>query len=178
MIWLFEDRKQETGNRKQKEDTSVLIPDPRFPFSGFGFTLLELLIVLAIAAASFAMVGPRVSSGLSTMKLNTAANDMASALRFTRSRAISDTREAEFFLDVERHRYRVTGKHKEYRVPESIHLKLLTAESEMIGDGQGVIRFFPDGSSTGGRVTLEVGQQKRLVDVNWLTGQIVIRTEQ
>jgi len=178
MIWLSEDRNRESGIRNQTGGSSVPILDSRSPIPVSGFTLLELLIVLAIAAASFAMVGPQVSSGLSTMKLNTAANDMASALRFTRSRAISDIREAEFFLDVERHRYRVTGKHKEYRVPESIHLNLLTAESEMIGDGQGVIRFFPDGSSTGGRVTLEVGQQKRLVDVNWLTGHIVIRTEQ
>ena len=178
MIWLSEDRKQETGNRTQRGDLSVPISGPRSPIPVSGFTLLELLIVLAVAAASFAMVGPQVSSGLSTMKLNTAANDMASALRFARSRAISNIRESEFFLDVERHRYRVTGRQKEYRVPESIHLKLLTAESEIIGEGQGIIRFFPDGSSTGGRVTLETGQRKRLVDVNWLTGHIVIRTEQ
>ena len=171
MIWPSDDRKQKGGS-------FVLIPVSRSLFSGFGFTLLELLIVLAIAAASFAMIGPQVSSGLTTMKLNTAANDMASALRFTRSRAISNIREAEFFLDVERHRYRVTGKQKEYRVPESIHLKLLTAESEILDEGQGIIRFFPDGSSTGGRITLEAGQRKRLVDVNWLTGQVVIRTEQ
>ena len=103
---------------------------------------------------------------------------MASALRFTRSQAISNIREAEFFLDVERHRYRVTGRAKAYQVPQQIHLKLLTAESEITGEKQGIIRFFPDGSSTGGRVTLEVGQRKRLVDVNWLTGHIVIRAEQ
>jgi general secretion pathway protein H len=178
MIWLSEDRNRGTGNRNQKAGSSVPIPDSRYLFPGFGFTLLELLIVLAIAAASFAMIGPQVSSGLATMKLNTAANDMASALRFSRSRAISNIREAEFFLDVERHRYRVTGRQKEYRVPESIHLKLLTAESEILGEGQGIIRFFPDGSSTGGRITLEAGQRTRLVDVNWLTGQVIIRTEQ
>jgi general secretion pathway protein H len=178
MIWLSEGGNQESGSRNQKGGPTVLIPNPRSPIHVSGFTLLELLIVLAIAAASFAMVGPQVSSGLSTMRLNTAANDMASALRFTRSRAISNIREAEFFLDVEGHRYRVTGRQKEYRVPESIHLKLLTAESEIVGEGQGIIRFFPDGSSTGGRITLEAGQRKRLVDVNWLTGHIAIRTEQ
>jgi len=170
MTWLSEDRNQESGIRNQTGGSSV-------PILVSGFTLLELLIVLAIAAAAFAMVGPQVSSGLSTMKLNTAANDMASALRFARSRAVSSIREAEFFLDVEGHRYRVTGRQKEYRVPESIHLKLLTAESEILDEGKGIIRFFPDGSSTGGRVTLEAGARKRLVDVNWLTGHITIRKE-
>jgi len=32
--------------------------------------------------------------------------------------------------------------------------------------------FFPDGSATGGRVTLTASKQKRVVDVNWLTGEV------
>ncbi|MGA7117479.1 MAG: hypothetical protein WBY12_09835 [Hyphomicrobium sp.] len=37
------------------------------------------------------------------------------------------------------------------------------------------MRFFPDGSSTGGRVTLVAGERKRLLDINWLTGAVIIK---
>ena len=34
------------------------------------------------------------------------------------------------------------------------------------------VRFFADGSSTGGRVTLMVGERSYAVDVDWLTGRV------
>ena len=46
---------------------------------------------------------------------------------------------------------------------------LLAACSEQ---DTGAIRFFPDGSSTGGRVTLMVGERSYAVDVDWLTGRV------
>ncbi len=36
------------------------------------------------------------------------------------------------------------------------------------------IRFYPDGSSTGGRNTGSSGEGKYLVDVDWLTGRVSI----
>jgi general secretion pathway protein H len=62
-------------------------------------------------------------------------------------------------------------------LPESVRLGLFTAEAELSGEGLGSIRFYPDGSSTGGRVSLEAAGKRRLVDVNWLTGAVVIREE-
>ncbi len=139
-----------------------------------GFTIIELLIVLAIAVGTMAVVGPNLSAGVTSVKFKGAARDIASALRYTRSRAISENTEAEFFIDVNAHVYRVSGKQKRYTLPDDIQLSLFTAESELTGDGQGNIRFFPDGSSTGGRVTLQSEKRKRLIDVNWLTGQITL----
>ena len=36
------------------------------------------------------------------------------------------------------------------------------------------IRFYSDGSSTGGRITVASGERKYLVDVDWLTGRVSI----
>ena len=45
----------------------------------------------------------------------------------------------------------------------------------MISDDKvGAIRFYPDGSSTGGRITVASGERKYLVDVDWLTGRVSI----
>jgi general secretion pathway protein H len=39
---------------------------------------------------------------------------------------------------------------------------------------RGAIRFYPDGSSTGGRITVTFGRTQYLVDVDWLTGRVSI----
>jgi general secretion pathway protein H len=54
---------------------------------------------------------------------------------------------------------------------------VVTAQTELTGEGAANIRFFPDGSSTGGRVTLERGQTVWKIDINWLTGQIELENE-
>ena len=58
----------------------------------------------------------------------------------------------------------------------SAHLgvSVVVAEEELSAEGEGAIEFFEDGSSTGGRVVLQSGQQIRRIDVNWVTGEVSI----
>ena len=44
-----------------------------------------------------------------------------------------------------------------------------------VNDKVGAIRFFPDGGSNGGRITLAAGERKYDVDVDWLTGRVAIQ---
>jgi general secretion pathway protein H len=140
-----------------------------------GFTLLEILLALTIAGALMAVVIPNFGPALARAQLTSATRDVASALRHARGQAVIRGREAEFELDVDRHRYKVTGRPKAYALPGSVDLSLYTAESETVDEGTGRIRFYPDGSATGGRVTLAAGKETRAVDVNWLTGEVKIR---
>lgn len=142
-----------------------------------GFTLLEMILVLVIAATVAAVAVPNLEPALANMQLRAATRDIASALRYARGQALSRGREAVFSLDVDRHIYQVSGRRKAYGLPTSVQLGLFTAETELSGQGQGSIRFYPDGSSTGGRVSLDALGKRRLVDVNWLTGAVVIREE-
>lgn len=142
-----------------------------------GFTLLEMILVLVIAATVAAVAVPNLEPALANMQLRAATRDIASALRYARGQALSRGREAVFSLDVDRHIYQVSGRRKAYGLPISVQLGLFTAETELSGQGQGSIRFYPDGSSTGGRVSLDAMGKRRLVDVNWLTGAVVIREE-
>jgi general secretion pathway protein H len=45
-------------------------------------------------------------------------------------------------------------------------------------EGKGVVRFFPDGAATGGRVRLLANGAGWDVDVRWLTGEVVMRRVQ
>ena len=142
-----------------------------------GFTLVELMVVMVAAALLAGVAVPNMMPAIAAMRMRAATGDVASALRYVRGQALSRGHEAVFFLDVEHHSYRVSGRRKEFGLPSSVKLELFTAEQELSGEGGGSIRFYPDGSATGGRVTLDAGNKRSLVDVNWLTGAIVVREE-
>jgi general secretion pathway protein H len=139
-----------------------------------GFTLLELLVVMVVMLMILTLVPPMVAGSLPGTKLKAAARGLAAGLSQARSQAITSQRPVMLVLDVEGRRYRVAGQPREHQLPKDLELKLYTAQSELAGEGQGAIRFFPDGSSTGGRITVSYGARDYIVDVDWLTGRVRI----
>ncbi len=79
--------------------------------------------------------------------------------------------------DVGSRTFAVSGQDKLHELPEDVDVSLVTARSQQLDATSGIIRFFPDGSSTGGRVSLARGSRRYHVDVNWLTGHVTIRDE-
>ncbi len=139
-----------------------------------GVTLLELLIVLSIMGIVAAMVVPMLGGGVSTTELRSSARQMAAALRLARSEALSTRREHFVLLDLERRVFRVDTDTREITLPRDVELKLFTAQSDLVSEKAGAIRFYPDGGSNGGRVTIAAGERKYEVDVDWLTGRVAI----
>ena len=143
-----------------------------------GFTLLELLLVLVIAAGGYALVLRLSGSGVSGAQLKSAARAVAAGLRDARGTAILRQQPTALLVDLENRRFEVEGRSTSRALPERLDLKLYTAQSEIVNEKRGAIRFYPDGSSTGGRVTLGGGGGAQLfVDVDWLTGRVTIRDE-
>ena len=139
-----------------------------------GFTLLELLVVLTILVLIIAVVPPLLEGPMGTAELKGAARHIAAGLRYARSHAVARNHEAVFELDLEARRYRVSGLQRRYQLPRGLGLKLYAARSEFSNAQTGAIRFFPDGSSTGGRVTVSLNPRTYEVDVNWLTGRVTV----
>lgn len=139
-----------------------------------GFTLIELLAVLAILALMLVAVPPMLSRGVPGAALKAAAQDVAAGLRQARSEAITRNRAVRFRLDLESRRFAIDGLAGERALPADVELVLTTAESEADGPDAGAIRFHPDGSSTGGGVTLGEGAREYRVLVDWLTGRVSV----
>ena len=137
-----------------------------------GFTLIELMVVLVIAGLLLTVLPPMFSAALPGVQLKGAAREVASALRFARDRAITRQRESTLTFDLESREYRVSGRERAYSLPSGLDVELFTVRSEQTDEDTGAIRFFPDGSSTGGRVTLAGGERSYAVDVDWLTGRV------
>ncbi|OQK16690.1 hypothetical protein AU255_01935 [Methyloprofundus sedimenti] len=139
-----------------------------------GFTLIELLLVIVIIAMAVAVAAPNIGSGNQTASLNATAREMASALRFARGHALTHRKESVLLVNLEENSYQLTDRSKVFKITKDITVILDIAQSQIIDENHGGIRFFPDGSSTGGRISLELGENKRQIDVNWLTGQVEI----
>lgn len=139
-----------------------------------GFTIIELLVVMVIMALAYTLASPMISSGVSGTELKASARQLAAGLRKARSEAISRRQESSLTIDVEGHQFQLSGDARVYRLPKSVAVKLFTVQSELVSGSAGAIRFFPDGGSTGGRITLSANARNYDVDINWLTGQVVI----
>lgn len=147
----------------------TLVAGNRLPGAVRGFTLLETLVVLVILALALAVVVPAVGRGLGT-SLNEVARDMHTGLRKARSQAVNLQHSTLFVLDLEAHAFRV-GADPARSIPPGFELHARTASREM-RNGQASIRFYPDGSSSGGRLGLSEGDAYVWLDVDWLTGRV------
>jgi general secretion pathway protein H len=132
---------------------------------------VELLVVLAIAALAMSAVPPLFSAAMPGLEMKAAARKTLTSLRFARELAIRQGADQALMVDVEERRLDLSG-HRSLSLPKRLTLKLEAADREMIDDQRGAIRFFPDGSSTGGRIMLGYGDSGYQVGVNWLTGRV------
>lgn len=137
-----------------------------------GFTLIELLLVIVIMVMAVSVISFNIGSGNQTAILNGAAREISSGLRFARGHALTYGKESFFLVNLENNTYQVTDRNNLYKLSTELEITLDVAQSQIAGEKQGGIRFFQDGSSTGGRITLELAEQKRQLDVNWLTGKV------
>jgi general secretion pathway protein H len=139
-----------------------------------GFTLLEVIVVLVLAGIIYAILLAVPMRGASAADLKASARVLASGLRQAQSMAMVTRQDAVLTLDLDSREFVLPGEKEPRKLPDGIDLKLYTAQSEVTSDRKGAIRFYPDGSSTGGRITVSAGERKFLVDVDWLTGRVSI----
>jgi general secretion pathway protein H len=138
-----------------------------------GFTLIEMIVALAILGFALALVisyKPPWSSGLG---LRGTAAELAGEFRLARAEAISRNRPINVELDLAHNRFRV-GAGAVRRLPSQLSIALLTIVGERRDATTGDIRFNPDGSSTGGRVTIADGAHVISVGVDWLSGRVSV----
>ena len=138
-----------------------------------GFTLLELIIVLSIVVLGFGVIAVNMSAGDDSMALKAAARDLASGLRYVRSQAMISHTQATLDFNLSENSYSLTGQDKIYTISENIDVTVNTAKDEL-HDGIAHLRFFPDGSSIGGRITLEKNKLSQEININWLTGHVSV----
>lgn len=139
-----------------------------------GFTLLELLVVLLIVSLLVALVPPLFSGAVPGAKLKAAVRDLAVTLRLARNQSITRDAETRVHLNLESPAYAV-GTQAPRTLPAGVELKVVSASGQSTAQPKRhVVRFFPDGSSSGTLITLSRGKRSYDVHVGWLTGRVTI----
>lgn len=138
-----------------------------------GFTLVEILIVVTLLVTLSAVLAP-VLMPSPTRVLRESAGEVATQLRETRRQAQAQQARARFLVDTGTGQFGIAGSAKWHELPEDVAVQLTTGRSLQTGDTRGGIDFFPDGSSTGGRISLSSAGRRLDVDIEWLTGRIRI----
>ena len=144
-----------------------------------GFTLLEIILVMAIIALASLLAAAAMGGGFRGMQLKASARQIAANLRYTRAQAIETGRPQRFEIDPARHTWQAPKSHHG-EIPPKLEIEFTGArEAQSTGarSGIGAILFFPDGAATGGRIRLGSGKAAWDVDVSWLTGQVQLKQE-
>jgi general secretion pathway protein H len=137
-----------------------------------GFTLIEILVVLAILGVALGLIigrGPMNSRGL---QARAAAGAMAQSLRAARAQAIATDRDVQVAFDPARHVFAPDGG-RAVVVAQDIPFSILPPALRGPGTVR-IIRFSADGSSTGGQILLGSGHRRIGISVEWLTGQVKV----
>ena len=142
-----------------------------------GFTLIELLVVLAIMGLVFMIAAPHMWSAMPRAELKSGVREVSAVLREARSRAIQSNGDVVFTVDVDQRSYAISGDRVAHRLPKTINISLYTAQQELAGRSAGSVRFFPDGTSTGGHLVLSSGDISYKVNIDWLTGRVEVQDQ-
>jgi general secretion pathway protein H len=134
-----------------------------------GFTLMEMLVVLAIIALVAGMSSQLVRPASPKLRVEAAARALCSAARATRVRAVATNQEMSLFVDVAHKTFR-SAVIAETTMPNDARVDLTVAGGQRQGREGGAIVFFPGGGSTGGDVSIDLAGHRAHIGVNWLTG--------
>ncbi len=138
-----------------------------------GFTLIEMLVVVAVMGFALTMIVTRGPVRSQALEMKAAVSEVAQGLRLARSKAIATNTPVQFAVDVPQRSFRI-DRGTATILPRSLSISMTAVAEETLGARLAAIRFNGDGSATGGRIELTDGQRRSQVGVDWLTGRVSV----
>ncbi len=139
-----------------------------------GFTLLEVVCVIAIVAILAAMVLPGISRGTSAARLQAYALDTARLLKDDRNAALRRRIQINTEVDAVSRSVRSGATGRVVRMPDDVAFDALLAARCNQRRAGTTINFFASGMSCGGTIALTRPGMGFQIRVNWLTGGVEV----
>jgi general secretion pathway protein H len=139
-----------------------------------GFTLLEMVCVLAIIALLAAVLLPFIPHETSRSRVQAYALQAAALLKADRTAAIRRQTSVATVVDAEARAIRSGSSQAAISVPRDVHFEALLPQTCRERAALSTISFFANGTSCGGVIALTRLDAGYEVRVNWLTGRIEI----
>jgi len=135
-----------------------------------GFTLIEVICVLAIVALIASLALPAIPRTTSRARLEAYAIEVAALLTADRNAAIRRHAEIVTALDANAGAIRAGAGGGRIQLPRDVAFDALLAKTCNGRTAGATIVFFPGGMSCGGTIDLRRGDVGFQIRVNWLTG--------
>jgi general secretion pathway protein H len=139
-----------------------------------GFTLLEVVCVLAIVGLVAALVLPTIPRATSRARLAGYAVDVAALLKRDRNAAIRNHVAVATTLDADRRTVRSGAGSAVVEIPADVSFQALLAQNCSGLRAGSTIDFFPSGASCGGTIAIARQGLGYQIRVNWLTGGVEV----
>ncbi|HEY7885235.1 MAG TPA: prepilin-type N-terminal cleavage/methylation domain-containing protein [Cellvibrionaceae bacterium] len=137
-----------------------------------GFTLLEMMVAITVAGLLMAVSVPAANKMYQSMAYRSAVGEVKSLLENGRYRAQVYGQPMDILVRPETRELALGDK--VHTLPALISLDVVSAAELMRDNKTAVIRFYPDGSSSGGRITLLRGEGSGVaLEVGWLLGEVI-----
>lgn len=137
-----------------------------------GFTLLEMLVVITIIALMTTIVGLNMRGKQGT-DLDSVGRTLVADLRYVRSKALVGSADSALTFDVASRKYFSRDATIDRSLAQEISIAV-TVDERDIGGTRGRIVFYPDGSSSGGKIRLIKNGRQLEVVTTWLNGYVSI----
>ena len=147
--------------------------------TSYGFTLLELAIVIAVVGMLLMVTGPSMNSLSQTLEYREAVRELVSANQNARRTARASGSAVDLIIDASQNRFVVT-REPEHLEPDNftslsddLRIEVVFAQEVGPGNGMAAIRFYPAGGSSGGEISVirPTGSGALLV-IDWLLGAV------
>ena len=139
---------------------------------GGGFTLVELLVALALVGMMVALVPAAIGRLRESVDYRDTVRTVTSELRTARQRAWTEGVEVRFVVDLAQGRFGLDGRVL-HELPKPLQMQATVAGIEWAGPQRAAIRFLPQGGATGGSIdVLRPGGSGVRITVDWLSASV------
>lgn len=139
-----------------------------------GFTLLELIIVLALITLILGLSSVFVAGFLPSAKANAAGREISGMIRFARSLARLNMESRSVVIDLDNRTYGIEGLAKKSFPPE-VHVRVIDPISGEIFGGKYSMVFTPAEGMSGGTIILSWGNKTIRIELDPIAGAVLLK---
>lgn len=138
--------------------------------TGPGFTLIELLAAITIVGMLLAAAVPASVRFYESIQYRQAVRNVVTLLSSARYAAVNSGRPQDVAINPRTNELRFKGERTQ--LPEQLGVVVHSAR-ELNQEREGVIRFYPEGGSSGGGIDIaRPGADGVKISVDWLMGRV------
>lgn len=137
-----------------------------------GFSLAEIIVVVGILALATGFFALNNSYNSDTRKLKLKASQVQNLIKRAKNNAIQKNVQTAVFFNRATRTFQTSEKHANVVfIPNEMSVQIQTGSS-LIKNNKASIQFFPDGTASGGNISLENRKAQITITIPWLVGRV------